>query len=246
MKIAEHPVLSNTNHGSFLPTSWRTLYELTRIPEPVLERAIADGMVHPAMERKHVAPMLVEMRMSVSTPDPDLAPEDLEQLRAEVLARPEFSERRRAISETERELDRLERAASALRSELRAQSARLAEDVQEAIENEAPDRAFTIAPQVAEILASVELPDESEAVSPETDQFICTSCEQKFAGGELVEVRECPHCGDERFDGTLAGQHCPDCNRPFTRLITEQGCPDCLGEDGDVVAADEAALEPPA
>jgi Zn finger protein HypA/HybF involved in hydrogenase expression len=248
MRIAEHPILSDANHGSHLPTSWRTLYELTRVPDPVLERALAKGLIHPAMERKHVPPMLVEMRsderMSISTPD--LAPEDLEQLRAEVLARPEFSERRRAISEKERELDRLERTASALRSELRALRARLAEEVQEAIENEASDRAFTISPQVAEILASVELPDESEAVSLETDQFICTSCEQKFAGAELVEVRECPHCGDERFDGTMAGQHCPNCNRPFTRLITEQGCPDCLGEDGDVVAADEAALETPA
>jgi hypothetical protein len=54
MKIAGHPVLANTNHGSLLPISWRTLYELTKVPTPELERAIKDGDIHPAMERREV------------------------------------------------------------------------------------------------------------------------------------------------------------------------------------------------
>ena len=33
MAIAEHPAISNTNHGSYLPPSWGTLYELTKVPE---------------------------------------------------------------------------------------------------------------------------------------------------------------------------------------------------------------------
>src|SRR5260221_9439189 len=36
MKITRHPVLSNANHGSLLPPSWRTLYELTKLPDDVL------------------------------------------------------------------------------------------------------------------------------------------------------------------------------------------------------------------
>ena len=36
MKIARNVVLSNSAHGPNLPTSWRTLYELTMVPEPLL------------------------------------------------------------------------------------------------------------------------------------------------------------------------------------------------------------------
>jgi hypothetical protein len=43
MKIAEHPVLTNTTHESHLPTSWTTLYELSicgvgRRQRPLLTR----------------------------------------------------------------------------------------------------------------------------------------------------------------------------------------------------------------
>lgn len=51
MAIARHPVLSNTSHGSYLPLSFRTLYELSRLPVPELEAAIATGYVRPDMER---------------------------------------------------------------------------------------------------------------------------------------------------------------------------------------------------
>lgn len=55
MAIARHPVLSDRTHASVLPGSWMTLYELTKVPEPELERAIADGTVRPDMERRDVA-----------------------------------------------------------------------------------------------------------------------------------------------------------------------------------------------
>jgi hypothetical protein len=33
MVIAQHRVLANANHGSHLPPSWRTLYELTKLDD---------------------------------------------------------------------------------------------------------------------------------------------------------------------------------------------------------------------
>lgn len=60
--------------------------------------------------------------------------------------------------------------------------------------------------------------------------YTCESCDELRSEDDLVQVRECPHCGDERFNGTDEGQNCPSCNRRFTRNITEHGCPDCLEE----------------
>ncbi len=62
MLIAKHPVLSNCAHGHNLPPSWRTLYDLARIPEPTLKRAITDGLVTPEMERKHIKALLPPKR----------------------------------------------------------------------------------------------------------------------------------------------------------------------------------------
>jgi hypothetical protein len=51
MQIANHPVLSDATHGSYLPPSWRTLAELARVDEDVLLMAIESGDVHPEMKR---------------------------------------------------------------------------------------------------------------------------------------------------------------------------------------------------
>ncbi|MBZ5500466.1 MAG: DUF3102 domain-containing protein [Acidobacteriia bacterium] len=51
VKIAAHPVLSNPNHWYVFPNSWRTLYELTRVPNCILEEEIKAGRVHPEMTR---------------------------------------------------------------------------------------------------------------------------------------------------------------------------------------------------
>jgi hypothetical protein len=58
MAIATHPVLANVAHVRHLPPSWGTLYELTKVPTVRLERALADGRITPAMERRHVAELL--------------------------------------------------------------------------------------------------------------------------------------------------------------------------------------------
>ena len=45
-----------------------------------------------------------------------------------------------------------------------------------------------------------------------------------------MELRECPNCDDEVFDGN-EGRNCPSCNRPFTRKLEGFACPDCLDQD---------------
>jgi hypothetical protein len=52
MAVARHPVLADGTHASVLPASWMTLYELTKVEQPVLEAALADGRVNAGMERK--------------------------------------------------------------------------------------------------------------------------------------------------------------------------------------------------
>jgi hypothetical protein len=55
MKIAEHPVLTNATHVSRLPTSWGTLYELSKATPKLLEAKIQDGTITPRLERSQVA-----------------------------------------------------------------------------------------------------------------------------------------------------------------------------------------------
>ena len=54
MKIASNVVLANPTHGSKLPTSMRTLYELSTLPLKVLEAKIIDGTITPDIERNEV------------------------------------------------------------------------------------------------------------------------------------------------------------------------------------------------
>lgn len=67
MAIADHPVLANTTHGSHLPASYRTLYELSRVEEDLLEKAIADGLVTPEMERKDALDLAERYRTRTTT-----------------------------------------------------------------------------------------------------------------------------------------------------------------------------------
>ena len=52
MTISSDRRLSNTNHGSYLPPSWRTLYELTKLDDISFKKSIKDGTIHPDMLRK--------------------------------------------------------------------------------------------------------------------------------------------------------------------------------------------------
>jgi N6-adenosine-specific RNA methylase IME4 len=55
MKIASDERLANPAHVQLLPPSWGTLYELTKLPDEVFEAKLADGTIHPEMQRKDVA-----------------------------------------------------------------------------------------------------------------------------------------------------------------------------------------------
>lgn len=55
MPIASHPILSNQAHAHDLPPSWYTLYELTKLPAGDLQDRLADGSIHPGIERSDVA-----------------------------------------------------------------------------------------------------------------------------------------------------------------------------------------------
>jgi hypothetical protein len=55
MAIARHPILSNPAHAQRLPRSWTTLYELTKIDGPTLREGLAEGRIHPGLDRRHAA-----------------------------------------------------------------------------------------------------------------------------------------------------------------------------------------------
>jgi hypothetical protein len=44
--------ITNPAHGSFLPSHWRTLYELTKLDAGDFDRALQEGIIRPDMERK--------------------------------------------------------------------------------------------------------------------------------------------------------------------------------------------------
>jgi hypothetical protein len=50
MAIADNPVLSKANHGSVLPPSWRTLYELTKLPAPKLVALTVQSLARKAVD----------------------------------------------------------------------------------------------------------------------------------------------------------------------------------------------------
>ena len=58
MAIARNKVLSNSAHWADLPVSWRTLFELSRLPMQKLQEAICDGRVNPEVRRSDVVKLL--------------------------------------------------------------------------------------------------------------------------------------------------------------------------------------------
>lgn len=70
MVIAEHPQLSNATHGSYLPPSWRTLYELTQVPDADLKNAFKDGLITPDMPRKAVMSLVRQPIKDARPPTP--------------------------------------------------------------------------------------------------------------------------------------------------------------------------------
>lgn len=70
MAVASHRFLANWEHVPSLPPSWGTLYELSKLPEPVLEAALDNGRITPEMQRKDVRALLPEKPRQTAPPEP--------------------------------------------------------------------------------------------------------------------------------------------------------------------------------
>lgn len=58
MAIASDPRITNRKFVSYLPSSWGTLYEITRLDDASLDARFADGTICPEMERRDIATAL--------------------------------------------------------------------------------------------------------------------------------------------------------------------------------------------
>jgi hypothetical protein len=63
MAIASNKFLANPAHVSLLPASWATLYQLSRLPDELLGRALSEGAIHPEVHRKDIARWVAPRRM---------------------------------------------------------------------------------------------------------------------------------------------------------------------------------------
>ena len=62
MIIAQDERLLDRAHAHDLPPSWMTIYELTKLDDDALERAFADGVIHPEMERGDIARVKIKLK----------------------------------------------------------------------------------------------------------------------------------------------------------------------------------------
>jgi hypothetical protein len=62
MAIARHELIANAPPGTHLPASWTTLYELSRVPDALLEQALADGQVSRDMSRKDAVQLAARLQ----------------------------------------------------------------------------------------------------------------------------------------------------------------------------------------
>jgi N6-adenosine-specific RNA methylase IME4 len=67
MAIARNPTLAERKFVSALPPSWGTLYEMSRLPEPDLERALTKGTLGPETRRRDVVQLRDQLRHEAQT-----------------------------------------------------------------------------------------------------------------------------------------------------------------------------------
>lgn len=69
IRLARHPTLRNSAHGSNLPSSWRTLAELAQFFAPSgVEYLLANGRIHPKLTRAEVSLWIARMRAPKPSP----------------------------------------------------------------------------------------------------------------------------------------------------------------------------------
>jgi len=79
MTVAKHPQISNRNIYSNLPTTWTTLYQLTKVEPTRLSAAFKDGTVTPDMKGRDVKALLPPTKTRTTrrrTPTPKVDPAD--------------------------------------------------------------------------------------------------------------------------------------------------------------------------
>jgi hypothetical protein len=76
MAIASHPALSNAQHVAHLPPSWGTLAVLSQLPADVVERQIADEVIHPELDRKTAEQLVLEHKQAAQPKSEPLWPSD--------------------------------------------------------------------------------------------------------------------------------------------------------------------------
>ena len=99
-------------------------------------------------------------------------------------------------------------------------------------EQDRPSRLAVIAARIAKNINKPATPDYDELGD---DLVHCPECDTDFNADDMVQVRYCSFC-ETTFNGTDNGRNCEDCNRPFTRKCSENGCPECLSEDSECEA----------
>jgi hypothetical protein len=58
MKIASDGRITKYQHAGCLPAYWSTLVKLTQLPDAAFEARIADGTIHPGLERRPAVEMI--------------------------------------------------------------------------------------------------------------------------------------------------------------------------------------------
>ena len=58
MKIAADGRITKYQHAGCLPAHWSTLVKLAQLPDAVFEAGIADGTIHPGLERRSAVEMI--------------------------------------------------------------------------------------------------------------------------------------------------------------------------------------------
>jgi hypothetical protein len=66
MKISRDPRLRKAAQGQLLPLAWRTLYELTKLPNSNFDEALAEGKINPAMPRKDAEHLVAVSRREIT------------------------------------------------------------------------------------------------------------------------------------------------------------------------------------
>jgi hypothetical protein len=64
MKIAADPKMRNAAHAQLLPSSWPTLYELTKLPDATFKQAAMSGAINPTMTRRQATSIRVAVSYS--------------------------------------------------------------------------------------------------------------------------------------------------------------------------------------